>query len=851
MANPATSPPLSASFEFEGAEPVFQLRLMEGVAESAIDGILVVSEGGRILYFNRRFIDLWDIPDGVLDSRRDADALAAVQQHLLDPQEFLDRLTYLYEHPLEKSQDQVLLRDGRTFDGYSAPVVDDEGGPRSRVWFFRDVTDGRQAARASEILADAGELFGSSLDFEMILSHLAHLIVPRMGDWAAVDVVDEAGVFRRLGAAHVVPGGEELLVELDRRFPLRARDGRLRGMVVATGKPVALYEVGERDLKAIARDTEHLELLRRLGVRSALWVPLIARDRVLGVISAGYRDDRRRYTPADLALLEELARRAALAVDNALLYQIVGRGERRQAALSALGERALAGGLVPELLQAAAELLATMVEVPYAEVLELAADGQRLRLVAGMGWDEGLVGRATVDAGLGSQGGFTLATIGPVTVTDLPTETRFRPPKLLVRHDVVSGLTVVIGGPQRPYGVLGVHSRITRQFADDDVNFLQTVANVLAAAIQRQASEDQLSLLASSERSRAAELKAVIESIGDAVIVCDSAGRVLLANPSAEALLGGRLDDGLGVILPAFSWPDSAVRRPPAGESIELRMPANADDRVTAEVEDRWFELSSYPVVEGDDVAESLDGTVLVFRDVTAARNARAVREAFVSILSHELRTPVTTIYGGSEMLARAGRTISEETRREVYDDIRAEADRLYRLVENLLVLSRVERQGLQIDSEPVLLQRMLPRVVEGELARWPLVRFELDLPAGLPPVAAEETYLEQIVRNLLANAAKYGGEGQVRVSATVPDGMVRVTVADEGPGFEESELSRLFEIFYRSPSASRRASGAGIGLFVTKQLVEAMGGRMWAANRPTGGAEFSVEVPIFETADF
>jgi signal transduction histidine kinase len=262
--------------------------------------------------------------------------------------------------------------------------------------------------------------------------------------------------------------------------------------------------------------------------------------------------------------------------------------------------------------------------------------------------------------------------------------------------------------------------------------------------------------------------------------------------------------------------------------------------------EARWLELSTYPVIVGDTSAGDGGGIILVLRDVSAARNARAVREAFIGILSHELRTPVTTIYGGSEMLARTGAGITEDQRREIHEDIRAEADRLYRLVENLLVLSRVERQGLQIESEPVLLQRLLPRVAEGEAARWPKVTFELDLPAGLPPVAAEETYLEQVLRNLLANAAKYGGEGVVHVKAEAPDGVVRVTVSDSGTGFDEAEAPRLFEIFYRSPSASRRASGAGIGLFVSQQLVRAMDGHMWAVNRPKGGAEFGLELPVF-----
>jgi two-component system, OmpR family, sensor histidine kinase KdpD len=226
------------------------------------------------------------------------------------------------------------------------------------------------------------------------------------------------------------------------------------------------------------------------------------------------------------------------------------------------------------------------------------------------------------------------------------------------------------------------------------------------------------------------------------------------------------------------------------------------------------------------------------------------VRDAFLGILSHELRTPVTTIYGGAEVLARRAATVTDQERRDVYEDIRSEADRLYRLVENLLVLSRVERQGLQIDTEPVLLQRLIPRVIEAESTRWLDATFSPELPPGLSPVAAEETYLEQVLRNLLGNAAKYGGQGPIQIKATDLGSAIRVTVADSGPGFPAEEKDRLFELFYRSPSLARTASGAGIGLFVSRQLVRAMNGRMWAINRRDGGSEFGFELPVFQTAD-
>ena len=117
-----------------------------------------------------------------------------------------------------------------------------------------------------------------------------------------------------------------------------------------------------------------------------------------------------------------------------------------------------------------------------------------------------------------------------------------------------------------------------------------------------------------------------------------------------------------------------------------------------------------------------------------------------------------------------------------------------------------------------------------------------------MPPVAAEETYLEQVLRNLLGNAAKYGGSGPIRVTATDLGPVIRMSISDEGPGFPEAEKDRLFELFYRSPSLARTASGAGIGLFVCRQLITAMNGRMWAGNRPGRGSEFTFELPIFQT---
>jgi len=161
------------------------------------------------------------------------------------------------------------------------------------------------------------------------------------------------------------------------------------------------------------------------------------------------------------------------------------------------------------------------------------------------------------------------------------------------------------------------------------------------------------------------------------------------------------------------------------------------------------------------------------------------------------------------------------------------------RIVENVIALQRFGEDGGDIGREPVLLQHILPAAVDGERARWPGVEFTLEVEPGLPTVVADPVYLEQVVRNLLGNAAKYAGPGGVQVMAHPSDGEVVVRVLDRGPGIASDESARLFELYYRSPATAAQAPGAGIGLFVCARLIGAMGGRIWGRSRDGGGAEF------------
>jgi PAS domain S-box-containing protein len=229
-------------------------------------------------------------------------------------------------------------------------------------------------------------------------------------------------------------------------------------------------------------------------------------------------------------------------------------------------------------------------------------------------------------------------------------------------------------------------------------------------------------------------------------------------------------------------------------------------------------------------------------------RRAGEFREAFIDVISHELRTPITTILGLTQILARPGRADDPASRGPLLEDVRAESERLHRLVEDLLVLSRAERGRLVVDAEPLQPRRLIERIVAHEAPELPSLHIETQLGPDLPVVAGEGTYVEQIVRNLLGNAAKYTPVGtRVVIEARRNGGVVEIRVTDDGPGIPEESLRRVFDLFYRDPDSARAVAGSGIGLFVCRSLVEAMGGRMWAVRRREGGSEFGFTLRVLE----
>ena len=235
-------------------------------------------------------------------------------------------------------------------------------------------------------------------------------------------------------------------------------------------------------------------------------------------------------------------------------------------------------------------------------------------------------------------------------------------------------------------------------------------------------------------------------------------------------------------------------------------------------------------------------------RAIAEASDREKLKDAFLGMLSHELRTPLTTIFAATQMLARDDDVLAVERARELVPDIVTESERMLRLIDDLMVLTRLEQGRLETDHEPVLLQRVLPKAVEIESRRWPHRSIILDLPSDLPPIAGDQSYVEQVTLNLLSNALKYSDGGDpVEVTAQADEPMIEVRVRDHGIGVAPQEREAIFQLMYRSAGAGAHAPGAGVGLYVCSRLLKAMGGTISVQAADGGGTIFAIRLPIAE----
>jgi len=386
-----------------------------------------------------------------------------------------------------------------------------------------------------------------------------------------------------------------------------------------------------------------------------------------------------------------------------------------------------------------------------------------------------------------------------------------------------------------------------RPFDEDDTAALQILANHAAAAIDRAQTYQRV------EEQRD-QLRVILDSLPAALmIVAAPDAHTELANAAACAMAFGSASSPS--VLPVFGRDFQLHQADGTPLLLEQRLDVRTQRIQGGVIGNHQYLLESadgrrVPVLAQfaplPDAAGVVDRAVLVLQDITRLREAEQLKDDFLSLVSHEFRTPLTTIHGGAHLLANQSGTLDEKTRQELLDDIVAESDHLDQMLANMLTLAEVMASRLPVRTEPLLLQPLAYATAAEVAAHAPHHQFLIEIPADLPPSEGDPALLVQVLRNLYENAVKYSpGGGAIRTTASIEGGMITIHVADNGIGIAADEVDRVFARFHRA-GADPSVRGMGLGLYLSHHLVEAQGGRIVANSPGQGqGATFSVTLPL------
>ena len=387
--------------------------------------------------------------------------------------------------------------------------------------------------------------------------------------------------------------------------------------------------------------------------------------------------------------------------------------------------------------------------------------------------------------------------------------------------EMSSLMFVPISAGQRRLGVLTLGATGGRRHGGADLEVAQELAHRAAVAIENARLYEQ-----TESRAQAAT---ALEFVGDGVFLVDGSDTIRLWNPSAAAITGldadEMVDRPVGVVLPG--WPLEQLGRRPETYPVDIGG------------RELWLSLTGVPF-EG--------GTVYAFRDLTEERDVDRLKSDFVSTVSHELRTPLAAIYGAAMTLRRDDVPLSPAQRDGMLDVVSGEAERLARIVNDILLASRLDSDVVDVAIGRADAAELTRTVIAAAAAHLPPgIELTLSAPDDLPPIAADPDKLRQVLVNLVENAVKYSPDGgPVEVALAVRSSQMRFSVTDAGLGIPANEHARIFEKFYRlDPNLTRGVGGTGLGLYICREIVRRMNGRIWLESLPGRGSTFFVEVPL------
>lgn len=616
------------------------------------------------------------------------------------------------------------------------------------------------------------------------------------------------------------------------------------------------------------------KLLDELQAYTLVIAPLVVQEISIGVVTLGRREGEKEFDTTEITLIESVVSQAAIALQNAGLYQEVralnrsledrviartkelAEEKERVEALYAIARELSSSLDLDQVLSKTLRLVTQAVGARHGSVMLIDPQTEYLVTRARLGGDPLPSGGKVTPFKPGfGMAGWVVQKREPVLVHDVLEDERWvqiEGQTTLTRSLIAAPLMV----GDDVHGVLLISDARPHAFDEPQLKMVIAAAQQVAQAINNaqlynfvRESAERLGQLLRREQEETSKSRAILQSIADGVIVNDTQYKVIVFNAAAEDILGARRDVVLGQDVRRLFHAFDEEGRADALAALEALNTSSitATSQIvetTLEIGGRVLSAHMAPVVtEG---GESL-GVVTALRDITREVEADRAKTEFVSTVSHELRTPLTSIKGYTDLLYSGAVGPVNEHQKRFLGIVKNNADRLTALINDLLDISRIETGRIKLNIESVDLREIVQEVVDSlrEQIEGKGLRLVVDLPERIEGIMGDRSRLVQIVTNLLSNAYKYTDEGWIRISLSQLEGAVRLDVADSGIGVATEDQGKIFERFYRADQTVMEGrGGTGLGLAITKELVELHGGRIWVESELGVGSTFTVVLP-------
>jgi PAS domain S-box-containing protein len=616
-------------------------------------------------------------------------------------------------------------------------------------------------------------------------------------------------------AAVLMPDGEGLGVVGGHALPGTVRDLDVPRVLVEAATGSQLLAASD-----VAGDERFDAPWRHAGFASLLAIPVAGEP--AGLVLVGFRAARE-FTHDDLELAQHLAGAARGALDRSRLFETERSARSLSQQLARTGSL-LATELDPvAVLQAVVEEAAALLDADAAALAAIEDGELVVGAAVGEGAEDALGARAP---STGWVGGDVVQSRGPVVHQDVATQPGLAEADALLATGYRGYLGVPLSGREGAmHGVLSVYTRAARAWREEEVQALVALAANASVAL----SNAELYQRVAVEREQSV---AILANIADGIVAVDREGHVVLWNRAAEEITGVPAAEAIG------RTPAQVLQR-------ELESDSGGTNRLISIPRgdgDVWLSLSEAVM---RDPTGAVAGRIFAFRDISAEHGVEQLKSDFVSTVSVELRTPLTSIYGFAQTLLREDIEFGEQERRTFLDFIARESERLTEIVDALLNVARLDTGELTVALAPTDVVAVVRSVIadaEGAVSNGQ--RFVADLDEEGLDAYADPHKLRQVLDQLISNAVRYSpAGGNVTVSARRSRDAVEVAVADEGSGIPAAERERIFSKFYKAGDGQAR--GTGLGLFIAQGLVREMGGRMWVDSEEGRGSRFAFELPL------